>query len=73
LRINRRKINKEQQNFDYRGTRPTPSNRLRGWKSKHIRTRRSHDDQRNLDAAIFGIHDKQSSTEDTVEAKRIIR
>jgi hypothetical protein len=73
LRINHRKINKEQQNFDYRGTRPAPSNRLRGWKSKHSRTRRSHDDQRNLDAAIFGIHDKQSTTEDTVEAKRIIR
>jgi hypothetical protein len=25
---NHRKINKEQQNFDYRGTRPAPSNRL---------------------------------------------
>jgi ribonuclease HI len=34
----------------------------RGWKSKHDRTRRSHDDRRNLDAAIFGIHDKQSTT-----------
>jgi hypothetical protein len=41
---NHRKINKKQQNFDYRGTRPAPSNRLGGWKSKHNRTRRSHDD-----------------------------
>jgi ribonuclease HI len=59
---NNREINKEQQNFGYRGTRPAPSNRLGGWKSKHIRTRRSHDDQRNLDAAVLGIHDKQSTT-----------
>jgi hypothetical protein len=59
---NYREINKEQQNFGYRGTRPAPSNWLRGWKSKHNKTRRSHDDRRNLDAAIFGIHDKQSTT-----------
>jgi hypothetical protein len=30
-----RKINEKQQNFDYRGTRPAPSNRLGGWKNKH--------------------------------------
>jgi hypothetical protein len=28
LRRNHRKINKKQQNFDYRGTRPAPSNKL---------------------------------------------
>jgi hypothetical protein len=55
---NHRKINKKQQNFDYRGTRPAPSNRLGGWKNKHSKTRRSLDDRRNLDAAISGIHDK---------------
>jgi hypothetical protein len=55
---NLRKINKEQQNFDCRGTRPAPSNRLGGWKNKHSRTRRNYDDLRNLDAAISGIHDK---------------
>jgi ribonuclease HI len=51
-----------EQNFDYRGTRSAPSNRLGGWKNKHSRTRRSHDDRKNLDAAISGIHDKQSTT-----------
>jgi hypothetical protein len=59
---NHRKINKKQQNFDYRGTRPTPSNRLGGWKNKHSRTKRSHDDRRDLDAVIPGIHDKQNTT-----------
>jgi hypothetical protein len=58
---NHREINKEQQNFDYRRTSPTPNNRLGGWQAwprKHSRTRRSHDDRRNLDAAILGTHDK---------------
>jgi hypothetical protein len=59
---NHRKINKEQQNLDYRGTRLAPSNRLGGWKSKCSRTRRSYDDRRNLDAAISGVHDKQNAT-----------
>jgi hypothetical protein len=59
---NHRKINKKQQSFDYRGTRLAPSNRLGGWKNKHNRTRGSHDDRRNLDAAISGIHDKQNTT-----------
>jgi hypothetical protein len=59
---NHRKINKKQQSFNYIGTRLAPSNRLRGWKNKHSRTRRSHDDRRNLDAAIPGIHDKQNTT-----------
>jgi hypothetical protein len=62
LERNHRKISKKQQNFDYRGTRPAPSNRLGGWKNKHNRARRSHDDRRNLDAAISGIHDKQNTT-----------
>jgi hypothetical protein len=65
LGINHREINKEQQNFDYRRTSPVPSNRFGGWQAwprKHGRTRRSYDDQRNLDAAIFGIHDKQLTT-----------
>jgi hypothetical protein len=38
---NHREINKEQQNFDYRRTRPAPSNRLGGWQAwprKHSRT-----------------------------------
>jgi hypothetical protein len=46
-------------------TRTAPSNRLRGWKTwprKHSRTGRSYDDRRNLDAAIFGVHDKQGTT-----------
>jgi hypothetical protein len=30
---NHRKINKEQQNLDYRRTSTTPSNRLRGWQA----------------------------------------
>jgi hypothetical protein len=51
-------INKEQQNLDYRGT----TDRLRGWKSKCSRTRRSHDDRRNLDVAISGLYDKQNIT-----------
>jgi hypothetical protein len=51
-------INKEQQNLDYGGA----TDRLGGWKSKCSRTRRSHDDRRNLDAAISGIHDKQNTT-----------
>jgi ribonuclease HI len=62
---NHREINKEQQNFDYRRTRPAPSNRLGGWQAwprKHSRTRRSYDDRRNLDAAIPGIHSKQGTT-----------
>jgi hypothetical protein len=62
---NRREINKKQQNLDYRRTSSTPSNRLGGWQAwprKHDRTRRSYDDRRNLDAAIFGIHDKQVTT-----------
>jgi hypothetical protein len=59
---NLRKINKNKQNFNYRGIRPAPSNRLGGCKNKHSRTRRSHDDRRNLDAAISGIHDKQNTT-----------
>jgi ribonuclease HI len=50
------------QNFDYRGTRPAPSNRFGGWKNQHSRTRRNHDDRRNMDAAISGIHDKQNTT-----------
>jgi hypothetical protein len=58
---NHRKINKEQQNLDYRRTRSAPSNRLGGWKSKSSRTRRSYDDRRNLDAAISGVHDKQNA------------
>jgi ribonuclease HI len=62
LRRNHRKINKKQQNFDYRGTRPTPSNMIWGWKSKHSRISISHDDRRNLDAAISGIHNKQNAT-----------
>jgi hypothetical protein len=62
LRGNHRKINKEQQNLDYRRTRSAPSNRLEGWKSKYSRNRRSYDDRRNLDAAISGIHDKQNAT-----------
>jgi hypothetical protein len=70
---NHRKINKEQQNFGYKGTRPAPGNRLGGWKSKHSRTRRSHDDRRNLDAAIFGYMINKALSKDTVEAKRIIR
>jgi hypothetical protein len=39
--------------------------RLGGWQAwhrKHIRTRRSHDDRRNLDATIPGVHEKQSTT-----------
>jgi hypothetical protein len=56
------KINKKQQNYDYRGTRLAPSNRPGGWKSNHSRTRRSHDDRRNLDAAISDVHDKQNTT-----------
>jgi hypothetical protein len=59
---NHKKINKEQQNFNYRGARPAPSNRLGGWKSKYSRTRRGYDDRINLDAAIFGIYDKQGTT-----------
>jgi hypothetical protein len=59
---NHRKINKEQQNLDYRATRSAPSNRLGGWKSKYSRTIRSYDDIRNLDAAISGVHDKQNTT-----------
>jgi hypothetical protein len=58
---NHRKINKEQQNLDYRRTRSTPSNRLGGWKGKYSRNRRSYDDRRNLDAAISVIHDKQNA------------
>jgi hypothetical protein len=59
-----------------RRIRPAPSNRLEGWQArhrKHNRSRGSYDDQRNLDAAILGIHDKKTLPEDTVEAKRIIR
>jgi hypothetical protein len=51
-------INKKQQKLDYGGT----TVRLGGWKSKCSRTRRSHDDRRNLDAAISGIYDKQNIT-----------
>jgi hypothetical protein len=51
-------INKEQQNFDYGGA----TDRLGGWKNKCSRTRRSHDDRRNLDAALSGIYDKQNTT-----------
>jgi hypothetical protein len=61
-----RKINKEQQNFNYRRIRPTPSNRLGGWQSwpkKHSRTRRSYDDGRNVDAAILVTYDKQDITQ----------
>jgi hypothetical protein len=32
------------------------------WHKKHIRTRGSHDDRRNLDVAILGIYDKQDTT-----------
>jgi hypothetical protein len=53
---NHREINKEQQNFDYKRASTEPSNRLGG--RKHSRTQRSYDDGRNLDAAIFGVHDK---------------
>jgi hypothetical protein len=56
---NHRAINKEQQNLDYGGA----NDRLRGWKNKCSRTRRSHDDRRNLDATISGIHDKQNTTQ----------
>jgi hypothetical protein len=62
---NHREINKEQQNFDYRRTSPAPHYWLGGWQAwpkKHSRTRRIHDDQRNLDAAILGAHDKQDTT-----------
>jgi hypothetical protein len=59
---NHRKINKEQQNLNYRSIRSAPSNRLGGWKSKCSRNRRSDDDRRNLDAAISGVHDKQNTT-----------
>jgi hypothetical protein len=52
-------INKEQQNLDYGGA----TDRLGGWKSKCSRTIRSHDDRRNLDAAISGIHNKQNTIE----------
>jgi hypothetical protein len=55
---NYRVINKKQQNLDYRGT----NNRLGGWKNKCSRTRRSHDDRRNLDATIYGVHGKQKTT-----------
>jgi hypothetical protein len=59
---NYRTINKKQQNLDYRRTRSALSSRLRGWKSKYSRNRRSYDDRRNLDAAISGVHDKQNAT-----------
>jgi ribonuclease HI len=70
---NHREINKEQQNFDYRRTRPAPSNRVRGWQAwprKHSRTRRSYDDRRNLDAAIPGIHNKQGTTQRHSRSKK---
>jgi hypothetical protein len=57
------KINKEQQNLNYKRTRSAPSNMIGGWKSKCSRTKRSYDDRRNLDAAISGVHDKQNATQ----------
>jgi ribonuclease HI len=59
---NHRKINKNQQKFDYGRARSTLNSRLGGWQRKHIITRRSYDDRRNLDAAILGLYDKQSTT-----------
>jgi hypothetical protein len=55
---NYREVNKKQQNFDYRGTSPAPSNRLGGWHQRHNGTQRSYDDRINLDATIPGLHDK---------------
>jgi hypothetical protein len=60
---NYKKINKEQQNLDYRRTTSALSSRLGGWKSKYSRNRRSYDDRRNLNAAISGVHDKQNTTQ----------
>jgi hypothetical protein len=67
---NHREINKEQQNFDYRGTWLAPSNRLGGWKSKHSRTRGSHDDRRNLDAAILGVLQQCVTPQEGLEIRR---
>jgi hypothetical protein len=55
---NHRAINKKQQNLDYGGA----NDKLGDWKNKCRRTRRSHDDRRNLDTAVSGIHDKQNTT-----------
>jgi hypothetical protein len=52
-------------------SKPAHNNRLGGWQAwyrRHSRTIGSYDDQRNLDAAVPSIYEKQ----DTVEAKRII-
>jgi hypothetical protein len=59
---NHRKINKEQQSFDYRRISPASSNRLGGWQQRHSGTRRSYDDRRNLDATILGLYGKQNTT-----------
>jgi hypothetical protein len=40
------------------GQQPT----TQAWRRKHSRTRGSYDGRRNLDAAILGIHDKQSTS-----------
>jgi ribonuclease HI len=48
-------------------------NRLGGWQArnrKHNRTRGSHDDQRNLDAAILGVYDKQNTTQRYSQSKK---
>jgi hypothetical protein len=45
---------KERKNFNSRGTKSASDDRLGGWQArnrKHSRTRGSHDDRRNLDAA----------------------
>jgi hypothetical protein len=62
---NHQEVNKKQQKFDSRGTKSASVDRSGGWQArnrKHNRTRGSHDDQRNLDAAILGVYDKQDIT-----------
>jgi hypothetical protein len=62
---NHQEVNKRQQKFDSRGTKSASDDGLGGWqarKRKRSRTRGSHDDRRNLDAAIFSVHDEQDTT-----------
>jgi ribonuclease HI len=63
---NHQEVNKRQQKFNSRGTKSASDDRLGGWQArnrKHSRTRGSHDDRRNLDAAMLSVHAEQDTTQ----------
>jgi hypothetical protein len=70
---NHRKINKKQQNFDYRGTRPAPSNRLGARKASAAEPEEVMMIEETWIQPYLAYMINKALPEDTVEAKRIIR